>query len=122
MELEEWCELTEEQRQHYGGLQDQANHLTDLLKSGEFVNYTASILPVVTHLLQLCDHPAIVNHQKTPLAGRSEKFDWVVEKIDEILAGGEQVVVFSRFLEMLSLLEQAVNRARCYLHSHRRQY
>jgi len=108
IETEEWCELTQEQRQLYGQMQDRASQLTALLKSDEVVSYTTSILPVLTHLLQICDHPAIINHIDEPLAERSEKFDWVVETIEEILAGNEQVVVFSRFLAMLSLLEKAL--------------
>ncbi|WP_423223649.1 DEAD/DEAH box helicase [Candidatus Amarolinea aalborgensis] len=108
IENEEWCELTEEQRQLYDTMQERAMQLTALLKSGEGVNYTTSILPVLTHMLQVCDHPAIINHIEKPLNGRSEKFDWAVEKIEEILAGNEQVVVFSRFLGMLSLFENAL--------------
>ena len=108
IETLEWCELTPEQSQLYGEMQTRATQLSGQLQAGETVNYAASILPVLTYLLQICDHPAIINHRQEPIAGRSEKFDWVVEKIDEILDGSEQVVVFSRFLEMLSLLEQAV--------------
>lgn len=108
IEAQEWCELTPEQSQLYDELQGEARRLTAMLKAGELVNYTTSILPVLTHLLQICDHPAIINKRKDPIAGRSEKYDWVVEKIEEILAGEEQVVVFSRFLEMLSLLERAM--------------
>ena len=108
IETQEWCELTAEQRQLYGEMQEQAQSLTALLKSGEKVDYATSILPVLTYLLQVCDHPAIINHRNDPLAGRSEKYDWVIENIEEILAGGEQVVVFSRFLGMLSLLERAM--------------
>lgn len=108
VELQEWCELTDEQRGYYAELQDKANRLTELLRTGELINYTMSILPVLTRLLQLCDHPAIIAKQQAPLMGRSEKYDWVVEKIEEILDGGEQVVVFSRFLEMLTLLEHAM--------------
>jgi SNF2 family DNA or RNA helicase len=108
IENEEWCELTEEQRQLYGTMQERAMQLTALLKSGEGMKYTTSTLPVLTHMLQVCDHPAIINHIEKPLNGRSEKFDWAVEKIEEILAGSAQVVVFSRFLGMLSLFEIAL--------------
>ncbi len=107
IECEEWCELTGEQRQLYGAMQDQARRLTILLKSGVHVDFTSSILPILTHLMQICDHPSIINQRSDPLNGRSEKFDWVVEKLEEIIVGQEQVVIFSRFLGMLSLLERA---------------
>lgn len=109
IETEEWCELTTEQRGLYAPLQENAKQLVTLLQAGGNVNYTTSILPVLTHLLQICDHPAIINRNMDPIDGRSEKFDWVVEKAVEIVTAGEQVVVFSRFLDMLSLLERAMH-------------
>ena len=108
IEMDEWCELTEEQRQLYGLLQDQTKQLYFALSQGKDVNYTASILPVLTKLKQICDHPALVTKNSRPLFRRSEKFDWVVEKIRMIKAQGEQVVLFSHFLDMLNLLETAV--------------
>jgi len=42
------------------------------------------------------------------IAGRSEKFDWIIDKADEIARSGEQVVIFSHFLGMLDLMEAAL--------------
>ena len=106
--LTEWCELTEEQRQLYGGLQDEVKHVREALRNGEFVNYTANILPILTKLKEICDHPAIVTHNPNPLYQRSEKFDWIIDKIEEIMQNSEQVVVFSHFLGMLGLIEKAL--------------
>jgi SNF2 family DNA or RNA helicase len=106
--VDTWCELTDEQRNLYGTLQGQARAISEALRRGEKVNYTATILPVLTKLKQICDHPALVMDPKQPLAGRSEKFDLVVEKIKEILTQGEQVVVFSHFLGMLDMIQQEV--------------
>ncbi len=108
IEMDEWCELTEEQKQLYGGLIEASRAVRAALRRGERVNYTASILPVITKLKQICDHPALVISEKQPLRGRSEKFDWVIDKIAEIHQQGEQVVVFSHFLGMLDLLEAAM--------------
>lgn len=108
IEMTEWCELTEEQRNLYGALQGEVRRLWEALQAGEQVNYTTSILPVLTKLKQICDHPAIVNGKETPLAGRSEKFDTIVEKVGEILNAGEQVIIFSHFLGMLTLLQEAI--------------
>jgi len=135
--LQEWCDLTKEQRQLYGGLQDEVKRVREALRQGEKVSYTANVLPVLTKLKQICDHPALATHEvegragihqallpatgprnlgagsdrrgkPLPLAGRSEKFDWIMEKIDEITQAGEKVIVFSHFLGMLTLLEAAV--------------
>jgi hypothetical protein len=108
IEVDEWCELTDEQRQLYGGLQDKVKRIQDALRRGEQVNYTANILPVLTKLKQICDHPALVAPPAEPIEGRSEKFDWILEKISDICEAGEQVLVFSHFLGMLNLLEAAM--------------
>jgi SNF2 family DNA or RNA helicase len=47
-----------------------------------------------------------------PLEGRSEKFDLVLERVEEILAAGEKVIVFSQFLNTLSLLQAALQARR----------
>ncbi|GIK54362.1 MAG: hypothetical protein BroJett015_00250 [Chloroflexota bacterium] len=106
--MDEWCELSPEQRQLYGALQDQAKQIHESLRRGESVNYAANILPLLTKLKQICDHPALITQQNIPLMGRSEKFDWIVDKIGEIVQQREQVVVFSHFLGMLNLLEEAL--------------
>jgi SNF2 family DNA or RNA helicase len=106
--INETCELTKEQRQLYGKIQDQAREIRNALRAGEYVSYATSILPILTYLKQVCDHPALITKDATVIRGRSEKFDWILEKIEEIVNSGEQVVVFSHFLGMLDLLEVCV--------------
>ena len=106
--MTEWCELSDEQKRLYGTLQDQAKLYRSQLLRGEYVNYAANILPVLTHLKQICDHPALVGQDPNPLFERSEKFDWIMDKIDEIIENKEQVAVFSHFLGMLSLIESGL--------------
>lgn len=112
--MDEWCALSSEQRALYGGLQDEVQRLRTALQRGENVNYTSSILPVLTKLKQICDHPALITGERpvTKIDGRSEKFDLILTKIEEITAEGEQVVVFSHFLGMLSLLQASLNQRR----------
>lgn len=110
IEMTEWCDLTEEQKQLYGSFQAAAKGVYDALREGQQINYTTNILPILTKLKQICDHPAIVTDQKQPIAGRSEKFDWIMEKVESILAHGEQVVIFSHFLGMLDLIQVAITK------------
>lgn len=112
IEMDEWCELTREQRQLYGGQQGEVKRLRSALQHGEDVSYTTSILPVLQRLKQICDHPAIVTERYEPILGRSEKFDWIIEKIDAIVEAGEQVVVFSHYLDMLNLLQTMMDQKR----------
>lgn len=106
--ITEWVSLSEEQKKLYGELQGEIKTIRNLLKTGIFINYTTSIFPVLTKLKQICDHPSLANNKTNPLFGRSEKFDWIIEKISEITSNNEKVVVFSHVLGMLTLLENAM--------------
>ncbi|NMC29934.1 MAG: DEAD/DEAH box helicase [Pelolinea sp.] len=106
IEITEWVNLTQEQKDLYGSLQDSMKQLRSSLLRGENINYTKNILPVLTKLKQICDHPALVTGEIDPIEGRSEKFDSIIEKIEEIVDNNEQVIVFSYFLNMLSLFEK----------------
>ena len=107
--MDEWCELTAEQKSLYGQIQEQYGApVRDAIGRGTAINYAASVLPVLTKLKQVCDHPAIITGQVHPVQGRSEKFDMVLDKLQEIVADGERAVVFTHFLSTLDLLEIAL--------------
>ena len=108
IELEVWCDLSPEQRSLYGQMLDMlAKPLQEEIERGVQVNYQMSVLPVLTKLKQVCDHPALITGKMKPLLGRSEKFDMTIERIRKIKSAGEQVVVFSHFLKTLDLFEAA---------------
>ncbi|MCK5560073.1 MAG: DEAD/DEAH box helicase, partial [Thermoplasmata archaeon] len=108
--MNEWVELTEEQKALYGQIQDKyVNNVRDDLEQGRSVNYTKSILPAITKLKQVCDHPALITKIMEPIMGRSNKFDLVIEKISKICEKDEQVVLFSHFLGTLDLFESVFN-------------
>ena len=105
----EYCELTEEQKVLYAEIQDtRVAPVRTALEAGEQVNFAINILPVLTKLKQVCDHPSLINGVGRPFMGRSMKFDRVIRKIREILRGGDQIVIFSHFLGMLDLVGGAL--------------
>lgn len=107
IELDEWCELTDEQRTLYKSFQDETAEIRQALSGGEQVSYAGVILPLLTKLKQVCDHPALIAGNPAALWGRSEKFDLIFEKVRTIREKQEQVVIFSHFLGMLDLFERA---------------
>ena len=108
LEVNNWCDLSAEQRSLYGQIQDSlAKPMREQIERGERKNYSFSILPILTKLKQVCDHPALITGKMSPLFGRSEKFDMTIDRIKEIKQSGEQVVVFSHFLKTLDLFEAA---------------
>jgi superfamily II DNA or RNA helicase len=109
VEMEEWVELTEEQRRLYVAIQSrEAEPVRRSLLRGAQIGMP-SILAILTKLKQVCDHPALVTGQIEPVKGRSEKFDLVVDRIGEILEQGEQIVLFTHFLKTLDLLQIALS-------------
>ena len=112
VEMRYWVELTGEQKLLYRRIQEaEVNPMEERLLSGQHVGYVDSILPVIMKLRQLCDHPAMANDAWDPPLGRSEKFDLVCEKIQEIHEGGESCVVFTNFIGTLDLLERVLGEA-----------
>lgn len=104
IEMNHWCDLTEEQRSLYGQLQEMVAPVRVALERGESVSY-ASILPIITKLKQVCDHPALITGKTEPVIGRSGKFDLIVEIIEEVLERNETLVLFTHFLGVLDLFE-----------------
>ena len=112
VEMRYWVDLTGEQKLLYRRIQEaEVRPMEQRLLSGQRVGYVDSILPVIMKLRQLCDHPAMANGAWDPALGRSEKFDLVCEKVQEISEGGESCVVFTNFIGTLDLLERVLGEA-----------
>jgi SNF2 family DNA or RNA helicase len=107
--FDEWTTLqTPEQADLYGEIQEEAKHLQDGWLNGQELNQM-NILTVITKLKQICVHPVLLmNHDETVMR-RSNKFDWCVEKIEEIVSTGEKVVIFTEYLGSLDLFESALS-------------
>ncbi|MBY6274039.1 MAG: hypothetical protein CW346_17880, partial [Bacillaceae bacterium] len=56
----------------------------------------AAVLAGLTRLKQVCNHPAAATGDG-PLVGRSGKIDRLVELLQEVLAAGEQALLFTQF-------------------------
>ncbi|MGH9170410.1 MAG: DEAD/DEAH box helicase [Acidimicrobiales bacterium] len=65
----------------------------------------ALVLKLLTALKQICNHPAQYLRQTGPLAGRSGKLAALEELVDVIVSEGESVLVFSQFVQCLTLVE-----------------
>jgi superfamily II DNA or RNA helicase len=67
------------------------------------------VLRLLTVLKQICNHPAQYLHEPAPVMGRSGKLAALEELLGVILAEGESVLVFSQFVEMLTLIESRLH-------------
>ncbi len=100
-----YCEMSEAQRSLYRAVIDsRAKPLQAQLRAGASVSYV-HVFAALNYLKQICNHPASAGggfHGEAP----SAKWDLFVELLDECMASGLKVVVFSQYLRMLEMIEQ----------------
>ncbi|MGE6368853.1 DEAD/DEAH box helicase [Planococcus kocurii] len=106
----EYCPLTPEQAALYEGLvQDTVQKmetLTGFEKKG-------LVLKMLSKLKQLCNHPSL--YLKEPYTNaaevlpRSQKLERIVTLAGEIAERGEQCLIFTQYIGMGHLLQQAIN-------------
>jgi SNF2-related domain/SNF2 Helicase protein/Helicase conserved C-terminal domain len=88
------CTLTREQLVLYQAVVD------DLLEAAgttEGINRRGAVLAGLTRLKQVCNHPALLLGDGSPLAGRSGKLTRVEELLEEILDSGDRVLLFTQY-------------------------
>ncbi|TVQ30185.1 MAG: hypothetical protein EA356_15355 [Geminicoccaceae bacterium] len=67
-----------------------------------------TILDALLKLRQVCCDPALLPASKSPKLTESAKRDRLMEMLDDLVAQGRRVLVFSQFVAMLRLIEQDV--------------
>jgi len=100
-----YCELTGEQRTLYRRVMDaRAKPLRMQLRAGATVSYV-HVFAALNLFKQICNHPASAGggFAENTTSGKWELF---VELLDECMASGLKVVVFSQYLKMLEMIEQ----------------
>ncbi|HWD53071.1 MAG TPA: DEAD/DEAH box helicase, partial [Acidimicrobiales bacterium] len=117
--------LSPEQASLYAG---EVTEALALIAERTGISRRGMVLRLLTVLKQICNHPAQYLHQPGPVMGRSGKLAALEELLGVILAEGESVLVFSQFVEMLTLIESRLHElgvGTLFLHggvaSHRRE-
>ncbi len=111
-EVKVYCHLSEEQATLYEAVV--ADALTEIEKQEEGgIARKGLVLSMLMQLKQLCNHPAQYLHETEaydPLAdnGRSGKLDRLTSLLEEILAEGDRLLIFSQFTEMTELLKKYI--------------
>jgi hypothetical protein len=104
-----YCELAPEQRTLYRRvLEARAKPLRMQLRAGATVSYV-HVFAALNYLKQICNHPASAGGGFGGDAA-SGKWESFLELLDECLAGGLKVVVFSQYVKMLELIEAELAR------------
>jgi SNF2 family DNA or RNA helicase len=101
------CEMTAHQATlHAELLSTRGASLRESLDGGGAIPYL-HVFALLDKLKQLCDHPDLLLPPGSPPSGEtSGKWELFVELLDEALASGLKVVVFSQYLRMLDRIER----------------
>ncbi|HSH03017.1 MAG TPA: DEAD/DEAH box helicase [Anaerolineae bacterium] len=111
-ELKVYCHLSEEQATLYEAIvQDGLEAIEAEEETG--ITRKGLVLSMLTQLKQVCNHPAHYLHQGegyNPLAdeGQSGKLARFHQILEEVLAEGDRLLVFSQFTEMGTLLKRYI--------------
>jgi superfamily II DNA or RNA helicase len=105
LEHEVICNLTREQASLYAAVVDAAQEKID---AADGIARRGLILALLTRLKQVCNHPAHFLADGSALAGRSGKFERLVEMLEEALDEGDRALVFTQYREMGELLERGL--------------
>ncbi|HVU01283.1 MAG TPA: DEAD/DEAH box helicase [Polyangiaceae bacterium] len=79
-----------------------------IIRKKGLVASTVAILDALMKLRQVCCHPKLVGVDRARSLQSSAKFDTLMEMLEEQLAEGRKVLVFSQFARMLALTSEAL--------------
>lgn len=91
-----WVEMTDAQREIYE---------TWLKRGRSHDGKRSTILEAILRLRQICDHPQLVDGAVGDESGKMER---LIADIEEVVAQGNKVLVYSQFTEMLQLIQQEI--------------
>ncbi|MBP7045300.1 MAG: DEAD/DEAH box helicase, partial [Chloroflexi bacterium] len=108
-EMKVYCHLSEEQATLYEAVVRDALGAIEEQEEGGMAR-KGLVLSMLMQLKQVCNHPAQYLHQTETYKadednGRSGKLDRLTALLDEILAEGDRLLIFSQFTEMAGLLK-----------------
>ncbi|MBK6711517.1 MAG: DEAD/DEAH box helicase [Chloroflexi bacterium] len=108
-EMKVYCHLSEEQATLYEAVVRDALAAIEEQEEGGMTR-KGLVLSMLMQLKQVCNHPAQYLHQTETYKagednGRSGKLDRLTALLEEILAEGDRLLIFSQFTEMAGLLK-----------------
>ncbi|MDT5131595.1 MAG: hypothetical protein QOE41_906 [Mycobacterium sp.] len=101
IEIKQYCQLTTEQASLYQAV---VADMMDKIENTEGIERRGNVLAAMTKLKQVCNHPAQLLHDRSPVGRRSGKVIRLEEILEEILAEGDRVLCFTQFTGFAELL------------------
>lgn len=101
IEVKQYCRLTTEQASLYQAIVEE---MMEKIESTDGIERRGNVLAAMTKLKQVCNHPAQLLHDRSPVGARSGKVIRLEEILEEILAEGDRVLCFTQFTEFAEML------------------
>jgi SNF2 family DNA or RNA helicase len=101
IEITQYSHLTAEQASLYQSVVDD---MMQRIEGTEGIERRGNVLAAMTKLKQVCNHPAQLLHDRSPVGRRSGKVIRLEEIVEEILAEGDRALLFTQFTEFAELL------------------
>lgn len=101
IEIKQYCQLTVEQASLYQAV---VAEMMAKIESSDGIERRGNVLAAMTKLKQVCNHPAQLLHDRSPVGRRSGKVIRFEEILEEILAEGDRVLCFTQFTGFGELL------------------
>ena len=107
IEYKVYCNLTREQATLYEAVVRNAMDKLQKVEGQErSMKRRGTVLAMLTRLKQVCDHPALYLGDRSETSRRSGKLNRLCEMLEEILAVGDRVLVFTQYAQMGHLLQR----------------
>ena len=106
LEMEVVCTLSREQAGLYQAVvDDMLARIEQAERAGDSMARRGLVLATMTRLKQVCNHPAQLLRDGSPVsAARSGKLQRLEEILDEVLASGEKALLFTQYAEFGAML------------------
>ncbi|GAA5108882.1 DEAD/DEAH box helicase [Haloechinothrix salitolerans] len=101
IEMKQYCQLTVEQASLYQSIVDD---MMEKIENSEGIERRGNVLAAMAKLKQVCNHPAQVLHDRSPIGRRSGKVIRLEELLEEILAEGDRALCFTQFTAFAEML------------------
>jgi SNF2 family DNA or RNA helicase len=101
IEITQHYRLTREQASLYRTIVDD---MLELIEDSQGIQRRGNVLAAMTKLKQVCNHPAHLLHDGSPIGRRSGKIVRLEELLAEILDEGDRVLCFTQFTEFGHML------------------
>ena len=101
IEIAQHYRLTREQASLYRTIVDD---MLEKIEDSSGIDRRGNVLAAMTKLKQVCNHPALLLHDGSPIGRRSGKVVRLEEILAEVLAEGDRALCFTQFAEFGHLL------------------